>query len=104
ASGFVGNSLLHRLWSDGFAVTAALRHEIADLPPAVSRCIVEGVHGKTYWGAALRGQEVVVHCAARVHVMRDTIDEPLEAFRAVNRYGTLNLARQAADAGVRRFV
>lgn len=46
----------------------------------------------------------MVHSAARVHVMHDTEADPLAAFRAVNVEGTLNLARQAAAAGVKRFV
>ena len=53
---------------------------------------------------ALGGLAAVVHCAARVHVMHDTEADPLSAFRAVNVQGTLNLARQAAGAGVKRFV
>lgn len=48
--------------------------------------------------------DVVIHCAARVHVMDDLSTDPLEAFREVNTYGTLNLAQQAADAGVKRFI
>ena len=56
------------------------------------------------WHKALVGITTVVHLAARVHVMRDTEADPLTAFRAVNVQGTLNLARQAAAAGVKRFV
>jgi UDP-glucose 4-epimerase len=58
----------------------------------------------TDWTAALDGVSAVIHCAARVHVMADTAADPLEEFRHVNVQGTLNLARQAAAAGVRRFV
>jgi nucleoside-diphosphate-sugar epimerase len=47
---------------------------------------------------------VVVHTAARVHVMADTAADPLAAFRAANVEVTLNLALQAVAAGVRRFV
>jgi nucleoside-diphosphate-sugar epimerase len=46
----------------------------------------------------------VVHAAARTHIMQDTVADPLTAFRLVNVQGTLNLARQAAEAGVKRFV
>jgi UDP-glucose 4-epimerase len=46
----------------------------------------------------------VVHTAARVHVVQEAAADPLEDFRRVNAQGTLNLARQAAAAGVRRFV
>jgi UDP-glucose 4-epimerase len=56
------------------------------------------------WGHALKGISVVVHAAARVHVMNDTATDPLIEFRRVNLQGTLNLARQAATSGVRRFV
>jgi UDP-glucose 4-epimerase len=56
------------------------------------------------WTAALDGIDTVVHLAARVHVMRDTATDPLGAFRRINVDGTMNLARQAAAAGVRRFV
>jgi len=47
---------------------------------------------------------VIVHIAARVHVMADTVADPLDEYRAVNVAGTLNLARQAAASGVKRFV
>ena len=56
------------------------------------------------WHKALVGISTVVHLAARVHVMHDTAADPLTAFRAVNVEGTLNLAREAAAAGVKRFV
>lgn len=56
------------------------------------------------WSDALIDVSVVVHCAARVHVMNEEATDPLAEFRRVNVDGTLRLARQAADAGVRRFV
>ena len=58
----------------------------------------------TDWYTALNGVQAVVHCAARVHVMQDNATDPLQAYREVNVHGTLNLARQAAHTGVRRFV
>ena len=59
---------------------------------------------ETAWGAALAGVHVVIHTAARVHVMNETADNSLDEIRRVNVQGTLNLARQAAAAGVRRFI
>ena len=56
------------------------------------------------WLPALSGVSVVVHCAARVHVMNEEAADPLYEFRRVNVDGTLNLARQAVEAGVSRFV
>ncbi|GGY76490.1 UDP-glucose 4-epimerase [Marinobacter zhanjiangensis] len=52
----------------------------------------------------LASADVVVHCAARVHVMADSAADPLTEFRRVNVDGSLDLARRAAEVGVRRFV
>lgn len=56
------------------------------------------------WSPHLANCRCVVHLAARVHVMRETAADPVNSFRAVNTEGTLDLARQAAAAGVRRFL
>ncbi|MDP4491816.1 SDR family oxidoreductase [Vibrio sp. AH4] len=53
---------------------------------------------------ALEGCQVVIHCAARVHIMDDKEAEPLELYREVNSAGTINLAKQASDSGVKRFI
>jgi nucleoside-diphosphate-sugar epimerase len=66
--------------------------------------VIGAIDGETDWSAALGAQDIVIHLAARVHVMSDTAADPLTAFRLVNVQGTLNLARQAATAGVKRFV
>lgn len=103
ATGFVGGAVLRRLTSDGTAVTAALRKDgqMLDLkvPSVEFECLETAA-----WAQSLRGIDVVVHCAARVHVMSDIENDPLTAFRKVNVQGTLNLAVQSVEAGVRRFV
>ena len=66
--------------------------------------VVEDIASHTDWLLPLQGCETVIHLAARVHVLTDRAVEPLEAFRSVNVQGTLNLARQAAASGIRRFV
>lgn len=71
---------------------------------AVRRLQQGDIDGGTDWRAALEGVDVVVHTAARVHMMRETESDPLAAFRRVNTEGSVNLARQAAQAGVRRLV
>ncbi len=83
-TGFVGQSLVKRLGDQ--TLRLATRADSAG------------------WDKVLVGVATVVHLAARVHVMHDTEADPLTAFRAVNVEGTLNLARQAAAAGVKRFV
>ena len=56
------------------------------------------------WQDCLGGVECVVHLANRAHVMNEQSSNPLALYRKVNTEGTLNLARQAAAAGVKRFI
>jgi len=87
----------------GWQVVAVVRSPCS-LPIGVEMATVGGIDGLSNWTDALCGAKVVVHLAARVHIMRDEAADPLTEFRRVNVEGTLNLARQAADAGVRRFI
>ena len=48
--------------------------------------------------------DIIVHCAGRAHVMNETESSPLDAYRQINVKGTLNLARKAAQSGVKRFI
>jgi len=105
ATGFVGRAVLARLTRDrSDSLRAAVRRPVQDLPPGVEIVHVGDLGPDTDWRAAVRGIEILVHTAARVHVMRDAAADPLEEFRRTNVSGTLRLARQAASAGVRRFV
>lgn len=106
ATGFVGNAVVLRLLNENESqhvkvVTRnygaqwsnrVIQYAIADLNPALNLSV------------ALEGVSAVIHCAARVHVMADKVANPLTEFRRVNVHATLNLARQAAVAGVKRFV
>ncbi len=104
ANGFVGQALCAGLLRRGHAVRGAVRSQTALAALAVPGTVVGEVDANTDWSEALEGVGTVVHLAARVHVMRDKVANPLAEFRRVNVQGTLNLARQAAAAGVRRFV
>lgn len=98
ANGFVGNALHGTLKKSGKAVLGL------DRSGGHGMTAIGAIMPDTDWTRYLQGASSVVHLAARVHVLRDQIDDPLQAFRMVNTYGTLNLALQAARAGVRRFV
>lgn len=98
ASGFVGRALHARLLRDDRPTRAVARGR------AEGCMSVGAIDGDTDWSGPLSDVEVVVHLAARVHVMRDAVDDPLRAFRIVNVEATENLARQAVRSGVRRFV
>lgn len=103
ASGFVGRRLCQRLLVNGFEVGAAVRSLQIGLASSQT-WVVGAIDSETDWRAALAHVSMVVHLAARVHVMNDMSQDPLSEFRRVNTHGTLNLARQAAQAGVRRLV
>ncbi|MCC4831101.1 SDR family oxidoreductase [Shewanella sp. 10N.7] len=62
------------------------------------------INSKDDYSSAISGCSTVIHCAARVHVMGDSVNNALELYREVNTLGTANLAHQAAKAGVKRFV
>lgn len=104
ASGFVGRHLVQRCQKDGLEVTALVRQANHMAASGIKTHVIAGVEQLGDLSAALRDQDVVVHCAARVHVMKDKSGDPLAAFRAVNVAGTLDLARQAAAAGIARFI
>lgn len=106
ATGFVGGALVRQLLIDevSAAVKVVVRSTDISWPKSARPVQVGNLTPKTDWTAALRDVDQVVHLAARVHVMADKSADPLAEFRLVNVEATINLARQAAAAGVRRFV
>jgi nucleoside-diphosphate-sugar epimerase len=100
ANGFVGRAILKRVRAEGVPVCAVVRGD--EVPPGCVRGPALGAAAG--WAPLLAGCNTMVHAAARVHVMDEKAHDPLAAFREVNVAGTLNLARQAAEAGIRRFV
>lgn len=103
ASGFVGRALCATAAAAGFKVRGVVRQQ-RDLPAGVEQRIVEGLDDLGSMRMALKGVDVVIHAAARAHVLRDESVDPLTEFRQVNVQGTINVAAQAAVTGVRRFV
>ena len=106
ATGFVGKAVVQCLLAvdESQRVAVAVRKGGQPWSERVQPRVTGDLEPAADWSVALEGVSAVVHCAARVHVMHDTEADPLTAFRTVNVDGTLNLARQAAAAGVKRFV
>jgi nucleoside-diphosphate-sugar epimerase len=102
-SGFLGASLLDYLsFSDLFKVTTTTRTPISRVDVSVFN--FGSITSDLDWSIGLNGQNCVIHTAARAHILKDQVADPLEEYRCVNVYGTLNLARQSAAAGVKRFI
>ena len=104
ASGFVGARLLERCVIDGLAVSTITRPGCRNIPHVAAHYVTRGLEFADDLSDPLRGQDVVVHCAARVHVMNEHAINPLVEFQRINVAGTLHLAQQAAAAGVKRFI
>jgi nucleoside-diphosphate-sugar epimerase len=98
AAGFVGNPLCQTLAAQGIDVIKGVRQ--LSNTGIQDACRPVDLAGATDCADI----DAIVHLAARVHVMHDAVADPLAEFRKVNVEGTLNLARQAAAARVKRFV
>lgn len=104
ATGFVGKALISRLLMDHYSVLALVRRNGVKLKAGV-KSIVSDLSGLDGLGTnVLDGVDVVVHCAARAHVMSDDSAECYFEYSKVNRDATLTLASMAAEANVKRFV
>ncbi len=103
ANGFVGTDLCRELLQRGQTVRAAVRNRKWHMP-RVEIAPIGDLGPDTDWRTALKDVGVVIHSAARVHIMRDQALNPLAEFRHINVAATENLARQAAQAGVQRLV
>ncbi len=102
ANGFVGRYLCPYLAGEGRAVVSAVRtHDVRG--SGRNTIAVGDIDSQTDWNPVLKGVKTVIHLAARVHVFGKGA-QALDEYRRVNVGGSVNLARQAAKAGVRRFV
>lgn len=102
-TGFVGRRVIDLLLEGGHAVTRCIRQPAAPLN-GVHDWMVGDIGASTPWRAADLAVDVVIHLAARAHIIRESEAEPDRAFQEVNAKGTEVLARAAADASVSRFI
>ncbi|XKF14802.1 SDR family oxidoreductase [Halomonas sp. BLK-85] len=103
ATGFVGKAVAQCLQvKPAFNLRSAVRNLGNDSLDHEEK--ISAIECGTDWNQALTGTEVVIHAAARAHIIKDEVQDPLAEYRKVNVEGTLNLATQAAQVGVRRFI
>ena len=102
ASGFVGQYLTERLTQNSMDFIACSRQWAA--AKADNYALMPDFTDEIAWINLFSGCDVVIHLAARVHVMKEKSDDALAEFRKVNVYATHCLAQAAAKAGVKRFV
>lgn len=104
ATGFIGSAVLEHFLESGIPVKALLRENSKELSSKVETAVADISHGTEIRPELFAGIDVVIHAAARAHIMNEESLNPLMEYRKVNTNGTLALARKAADSGVKRFV
>lgn len=104
ANGFVGNPLCDELARRQLAFRAVLRRGGEIESKGYDVAYVSDIGPDTEWANTLQGIDVVIHLAARAHMMNDKAQDPLAEYRKINVEATENLARQAVRHGVRRLV
>lgn len=108
ANGFVGSALCAEAVAQGFAVRSATRsvnlRTLVSENLNVENVVVGDISTNTDWTDAVSNCDIVIHLAARVHVMNESASDPLAEFRLVNMMGTEKLALCAAANGVKRLV
>ncbi len=103
ASGFIGKAFCKLATQRGLLIRAAIRS--TSVSPVADEIVNVGqITDTTDWSELLSGVNVIVHLAARAHVIRDLASDPLAEFRSVNVDPTLNLALQASRKGVSKFI
>jgi nucleoside-diphosphate-sugar epimerase len=103
ATGFVGSALCAHLAAQGRPLRRVVRRESGE-HDRHSQYVIPNIDDSVDWSTALANVTHIVHLAARVHLLDDQAVDPLTEYRKVNVQGTVNLARQAAKAGIKRFV
>ena len=105
SSGFVGTALIEGLLKEQFLVSAVVRNaSTGKFNSEVNLVSIDQLTSLLDWSHALKGVDTIVHLAARVHILNDKSTDPLAEYRYINVDCTLNLANQAALAGVRKFI
>src|SRR6185437_15858234 len=103
STGFVGRVLCADLARRGYLVRATVRPGRERPAGATEEAVVSDIRGDTRWDSVLEGVDVVVHAAARAHVLNDAAANS-ELYQEANARGTQGLALAAARHGVRQFI
>jgi nucleoside-diphosphate-sugar epimerase len=104
ATGFIGKKLSYELLNKGFELSLMLRHRVEHLPTNVRQFVIDDFTNNPDFSAALNSVDCVIHLAGKAHVIDKNKATALNEFRQINTKLTLNLAKQAIDLNVKRFI
>ncbi len=101
ANGYIGSEVCNCLEKSG-------NHKLIKLSrkPEASRSFIQSpeLGPESNWKKLLVDVDVVLHLAGRAHILNEVVKNPLAEFNRVNFEGTIKLANQAIDSGVKRFI
>lgn len=103
SSGFIGGALVEHLVKRGFNTIGASRNNTF-IHPLYTFYKISSLEQGADWSTPLHNVDTVVHCAARAHILKEKVKSPIDEFRKINVEATLQLAKQACKAGVKRFI
>lgn len=104
-TGFIGSRIFRQLKLNSTTdVSYIVRKPVDSSIDDKNQFVITDLSNSLVLAKALLGQNAVIHAAARAHIMNDEVADSLAEYRRVNVDGTLNLARQAVAAGVKRFI
>lgn len=103
AGGFIGKAVLLEGLSRRISILPVFKHNDS-VNVYENAPFIANLNDEVDWTVPLRGVDVVIHLAGLTHVFDNSIQDSLEHFRRINVKATLDLAHQAAEAGVRRFI
>ncbi|MBL1209502.1 NAD-dependent epimerase/dehydratase family protein [Geminocystis sp. GBBB08] len=103
ATGFIGSNLLPKLEQNNFNISLTVRNA-TNFSSIYSLIPLNSIDGDTNWRQALKNIDVVIHMAARAHILKESVTNPEAEFDQVNAEGTINLVKQSIEAGVKHFI
>jgi nucleoside-diphosphate-sugar epimerase len=104
-TGFIGSALIKHLAHIQDLCVVGMVRSIKDIPVSTTVEFRLGELGNSNKKTIdLSDIDLIIHTAGRAHIMKDGSANPIEEFRRVNTFGTLDLARSAANSGVKRFI
>ena len=104
ATGFIGKALVSELIRQNFDLSIAVRQNTKLFPDKIKQFMVGNLESNPDFSDILTGVECIIHLAGKAHVNDETKVSILEKYRKINTEFTLNLAKQAETAGVKRFI
>jgi len=104
ATGFIGQALVGELVRRNFSVSIVVRQKTVLFTDKVKQFIVGELENNSDIGTCFVEVDCVIHLAGSAHAIDIGRTPTLDEFRKANTELTLNLARQAVTAKVKKFV